>query len=308
MILAADTHAALAELDVRLNTLLPPEYQDVYEDVQPVSMGSAGLLFRPDGRVAWDLMWRSFCDLAMAGGPPHKGTLLEPGSRAAVGAEPERHAEVVKEICRGVVMVTGLRAAASPVPGWVRVRCPGDSTTGWLLRAMVMENVAARAEGSMLDLPAAPAFRLEKEIKNVVTVVAKTCHYWLGHTPRAQQQAIGELFVRLNQESPLAVPAIASEADAQRGDEAVVGEMADAIHRDTGLRLSQHRYAGWLGVEMPNVRAAVWMMRATVVGNVLARREGMVLFVPVPGDGEARRRVVRVVAQMHSLAAAKGVL
>ncbi len=44
-----------------------------YEDVQPVSMGSAGLKFASDGRVAWDEMWGLFCDLALAGGPPHRG-------------------------------------------------------------------------------------------------------------------------------------------------------------------------------------------------------------------------------------------
>ena len=69
---------------------------------------------------------------------------------------------------------------------------------GWLLRAIVMENVAARRQGAMLDLPAAPQFRLDKEIKNVITVTAKTCHYWVGHIPRAQQQAIGELFLRMD--------------------------------------------------------------------------------------------------------------
>jgi len=30
-------------------------------------------------------------------------------------------------------------------------------------------------------LPAGPAFRLDKEIKNVITVVAKTHHYWTEH-------------------------------------------------------------------------------------------------------------------------------
>ena len=73
---------ALEALDARLRTLLPEEYRDVYEDVQPISMGSAGLKYDADGQVAWDQMWGSFCDLAMAGGPPHKGTLLEPGHRS----------------------------------------------------------------------------------------------------------------------------------------------------------------------------------------------------------------------------------
>jgi len=51
----------------------------------------------------------------------------------------------------------------------------------WLVRAIVVENVAVRSEGSALDLPAGPDFRLEKEIKNAVAVIAKTCHYWLEH-------------------------------------------------------------------------------------------------------------------------------
>src|SRR5215213_3663574 len=72
---------ALAELDARLKTILPENYQDSYEDLQPVPMRSAGLKYDGDGRVAWNEIWTSFCDLAMAGGPPHKGTLLEAASR-----------------------------------------------------------------------------------------------------------------------------------------------------------------------------------------------------------------------------------
>jgi hypothetical protein len=33
----------------------------------------------------------------------------------------------------------------------------------------------------VLLLPAGPAFQLEKEIKNVITVLAKTFHYWTEH-------------------------------------------------------------------------------------------------------------------------------
>ena len=69
----------------------------------------------------------------------------------------------------------------SPNLGWIRVQCHSDVMAGWMLRAITMENVAVRSEGRALDLPAAPHFRLDKEIKNVVTVVAKTCHYWMGH-------------------------------------------------------------------------------------------------------------------------------
>ena len=194
------------ELDYRLRIVLPEEYQDTYEELQPAPMKSAGLQYAADGQVAWDKIWGSFCDLAMAGGPPHKGTLLEPGTAAAIAAEPARYQDVVAEICRGVELVTELPATPSPVPGWIRVACYSGGMTGWLLRAIVMENVAARVEGMALDLPAAPSFRLEKEIKNVITVIAKTCHYWLGHMPRAQQRAISTLFMELGARAPLIEP------------------------------------------------------------------------------------------------------
>jgi sirohydrochlorin cobaltochelatase len=104
MTITAEDRDALDTLEVRLKAILPEAYQESYEDVQPVSMGSAGLKYGFDGKVAWDQIWGSFCDLAMAGGPPHKGTLLEPAPRAAIDAQPDRYREVVEAICRGVTM------------------------------------------------------------------------------------------------------------------------------------------------------------------------------------------------------------
>ena len=304
-----DRTAALDELDGRLKTLLPEDYQDSYEDLQPVPMRSAGLKYDTEGRVAWDEIWGSFCDLALAGGPPHKGALLEPASRAQVEAEPARFAEVIDEICRGVTMVTDLPARQSPVPGWVRVDCLSEVMAGWLLRAIVVENVAVRCEGRALDLPAAPDYRLEKEIKNVVTVIAKTCHYWLGHMPRAQKQAIADLFATLTGESPLIVPGVLGESPRADDHDRVSGRIAEIIGHDTALRPSDVRYAGWLGVECPSVRAAVWLMRALVVNNVLSRRQGTVLFVPVNPDSDPDGATVAAsVIRVHGLAAARGIL
>jgi sirohydrochlorin cobaltochelatase len=303
-----DDRQALVELEVKLRTLLPEEYQDSYESLQPVPMGSAGLKYGADGKVAWDEIWQSFCDLAMAGGPPHKGTLLEPGRQAAIDAEPDRYNQVAEEICRGVMMAALLEAQPSPVPGWVRITCLSEAMAGWLLRAIVMENVAARADGVMLDLPAAPHFRLEKEIKNVVTVIAKTSHYWLEHMPRSQQRAIASLLTRMAQESPLVAPALSASGDEDSRDADVFARMAGDIHRDSGLPVSPHRYAGWLGVECASVPTAVWMMRAMVASNILSRREGTVLFVPVNPDSDpGGERVVRSIARIHRLVAARGV-
>jgi sirohydrochlorin cobaltochelatase len=268
--------------------------------VQPAPMRSAGLKYGADGRVAWNEIWQSFCDLAMAGGPPHKGTLLEPGRAADIEAHPHRYAEVAEEICRGIMMAALLEAQPSPHKGWVRVTCLGDGMSAWLLRGIVMENVAVRSEGTALDLPAAPHFRVEKEVKNVVTVIAKTSHYWLEHMPRAQQRAITSLFARLGAESPLVEP---GTADDRTGSDDYATTAA-AIARTTGLTASPHRYTGWLGLQSSSVRHAIWMMRALVAANVLSRREGTVLFIPInPATDPGGKIVARSVARIHHLAA-----
>jgi sirohydrochlorin cobaltochelatase len=297
---------ALEELDFRLRIVLPEEYQDSYEEMQPTAMGSAGLKYAGDGTVAWNEIWGSFCDLAMAGGPPHKGTLLEPATPAEIAARPDRHQEVVDEICRGITMVTDLPARESPTPGWIRTTCFSDPMAGWLLRAIVTENVAVRAEGMALDLPVSPAFRLDKEIKNVITVIAKTCHYWMGHMPRAQRIAIAKLFADLASDTPLVQPAFSIDGVRPDADAPLYAGVAERIHRDTGLRASPHQYAGWLGLECADVNTAVWMMRALVVNNVLSRREGVVLFVPVnPAFDPNGGRVTQTVVQLHRLAAVR---
>jgi sirohydrochlorin cobaltochelatase len=297
---------AFAALETRIRTILPDTYQDCYEEVQPVSMGSASLKYGPDGKVAWDQIWSTFCDLAMAGGPPHKGTLLSPASRAEIEAAPERYEEALAEICRGVGLVTRLVVDTASEAGWVRVTCLNNDMAAWLVRAIVMENVSARHDGRHLFLPAGPAYRVEKEIKNVVTSIAKTCHYWLEHTFPAQERAIGALFAEMEPQTPLIVPA--GEAEAEAAATLAAGVEA-AIHRLTGLPPASRRYLGWAGVACPDVQAAVWIMRALVASNVLARREETVLFVAVnPATDPAGERVVRCTEQIHGFAAARGVV
>jgi sirohydrochlorin cobaltochelatase len=87
----------------------------------------------------------------------------------------------VDEIERGIQLVTGLPVVKSKSPGWVGVRCHDEAMAVWLLRAIIVENVMVRREGEVLYLPAGPAFRVHKEIKNVITAVAKSVHYWSAH-------------------------------------------------------------------------------------------------------------------------------
>ena len=306
MAINAATEAALDELDARLRILLPPDYQDTYEELQPVSMGTAGLKYAADGTVAWDEIWGSFCDLAMAGGPPHKGALLQPGTRADVDADPQRYQDVVDEIRRGITMVTDLETEVSAGPGWVRVDTYSEGMAGWLLRAITMENVAVRLDGRALALPASPAFRIEKEIKNVVTVIAKTTHYWMGHMPRTQRIEVASLLTALAADAPLVQPVWPD--DGLRSEAEVVANAAvvDRLRQETSFRDFEHRYAGWCGVVCAGVQDAVWMMRALVAGNVLARREGTVLFVPLnPEEDPGGERVSRALVRVHGLFAAR---
>ena len=309
MAMTLEDRGKLRALEDRLRTILPEEYQDSYEDVQPVTMGSAALKYGDDGKVAWNDIWVTFCDLAMAGGPPHKGILLEPGSQAEIEAEPDRHRQVVEEVCRGVAMVTGLAAYPSQSPGWVSVDFANLGTAAWLLRAITMENVSVRREKLVLDLPAGPAYRVEKEVKNVIAAIAKTSHYWLGHMQLSRRRAIANLFAEMESLSPLIQPALSGQGFRADTHQELCGKMAEAILQATGLRSSKHQCVGWLGVKCPNVHAAIWMMRAFVACNVLSRREETVVFVPVnPFSDPGGEIVVRLVSQIHHFAAARGVL
>ena len=170
--------------------LLPPRYRDGKE-VSPLPMSSAPVRYDVNGEVAWDEMWTGFCDLALAGGPSHRSTLLEPVTPMQAQADPAGYDRVVAEIERGLRLVTGLPTVRSQTPGWVGLQCENEEMALWLLRAIVVENVCIRREGAALFFPAGPNFRLDAEIKNVVTVVAKTNHYWQEHyfAARVSQQA-----------------------------------------------------------------------------------------------------------------------
>jgi hypothetical protein len=287
---------ALDRIDARLRILLPEQYQETYESLEPVAMRSAGLKLDAAGQVAWDEIWQSFCDLAMAGGPPHKGKWLAPATASEIAASPEQYDIVSAEICRGIWMAADLPAHADR-SGWIRVHCHSATMAGWLLRAIVMENVAARASGVMLYLPASPHFRLEKEIKNVVTVIAKTAHYWMGHVSRSQKALIADLFITMSAESPMISPPLdplMSAADLQH--------VADAVERSTGLVQSHRRCPGWIGFECPSVSTAVWMTRALVAFNLLARREETTLFVPLDREKDPSGTIVAAaVSRAHTL-------
>ena len=267
-----DVPAELAALDARINALLPPQYQHCYSAVPPTSMGSAGLLYGPDGKVAWGQVWTTFCDLALAGGPPHRGKLLEPVAEAAVAAQPTAYAAVVAELDRAIGLTTDLAVVEGHAPGWVGVPCGSPTEAAWLQFAVTAENVSARRRGADLQLPAGPDFQVAKEIKNVVVALAKSYHYWEGHLTDSQQTLA---------EATAWEPASRAEAALDpRAAEAAVVEIEKSL-RAAGVSTTPRRYPGWVGVQLGNDEEAVWIFRAVLADRVLVRREGRVLYFPV---------------------------
>ena len=144
----------------------------------PTSMGSAPFVWR-DGRPDWGAMWTTFCDLALHGGPPQRGP-----EQALRAPDPARLAEstpgVREELERGILETTGLVAEPAE-PGWLAVRCQSRRMAAWLCAAIILENVEAAVAGDRLLLPAGPDFRVEDQVRSVITVLAKTYHYWREH-------------------------------------------------------------------------------------------------------------------------------
>jgi hypothetical protein len=142
----------------------------------------------------------------------------------------------------------------------------------WLQFAVTAENVSARRRDKVLQLPAGPGFRAEKEIKNVVVALAKAAHYWEGHLTDSQQALAG---------ADAWEPAGPAEAAANPAAyEASRSELEDGL-READLAPLPPRYAGWVGVEAADEEDAVWLLRAVLAERVLARREENVLYLPV---------------------------
>jgi sirohydrochlorin cobaltochelatase len=289
-----EDRAELFALDAKINGLLPPQYQNCYDAVKPVSMGTAELVYGNDGKVAWDQIWTSFCELALAGGPPHRGTLLQAVSPEEVYEAPEQYQEVVKEIARGIWLVTELPVLPHIAPGWVGVRCWSLAMASWMVRAIVVENISVRREQELIYLPAGPQFRLTKEIKNVITALAKTYHYWTFHMPANTGMDSASMVNAVATE--LLEPALPWEAGAEpEAYRSVVEEIERDIQQATGLATLPSNHIGWIGVQCADVDAVVWLMRALIVENIMVRMEGDRLFLPASPKFKETQKTQKIV-------------
>lgn len=260
----------LAEFNALVKALLPARYQHCYSSVPAGSMGSASLKYGADGKVLWDSIWTTFCDLALAGGPPHRGKLLEPVSEPEALSDTERYEAVVAETRRAIRLTTEFATLPGYAPGWLGVQCESADHAAWLQLAVTAENVSARRRADVLQVPAGPAFRVEKEIKNVVVALAKAHHYWDGHLSETQQ-SLGE--------GDLWEPATPWEADTPE-HRTTLGEITQRL-RALGLQADPSRYAGWIGIATSEEAEAVWLLRAVLINRLLARREGGTLYLAI---------------------------
>lgn len=272
-ITSAQLQHELQALDERINAILPPRYVGCFEDVPSASMGSASLNYDASGRVDWGEIWTSFCHLALAGGPPHRGKLLGPVSADEIATEPDAARKVAEEIARGIGLTTPFGTVPGKMPGWVGVSCDDAEMAGWLERAIVAENVIARRDGATLLVPAGPRFRVEKEIKNVIVSVAKTSHYLVEHVPEGSRPK--------GMAGKLVEPPLPTEIDAAHDAyQTAIAELAEFAGQ---LRLETvaDQAPGWIGLRCASEEMAIWICRAIIVDDILARREGAVLCLPV---------------------------
>ncbi len=175
----------------------PPDNPSTAPPDRRAPMAAAPMKYAADGTVDWGNMWDSFCELAQAGGPPHRATVLRAPDPTTVDPTDPAYQSVAAEISRGILAVSGLPAAPAQ-PGWIAVQCRSAAQARWLADSILEENVAAQAVDNTLLLPLAAYFTTKGEIKNVITVVAKTTHYWADHLPAEVKQALA-VQVRVSQ-------------------------------------------------------------------------------------------------------------
>lgn len=193
------SHGEIARPSVRPEALEGP---GALEGRAPMS--SATFVYRDDGSPDWGAMWSGFCELALFGGPPHRGedSALQASGSCGMNSAPTPGIDAIAEIRRGIKETTGLEAGEAR-NGWLAVPCESRKMAAWLCASIILENVDARCEGDLLYVPAQEDYDLKNEVKSVITVVAKTHHYWLEHV--AGQQLQGEGCAR--PASPFRIPA-----------------------------------------------------------------------------------------------------
>jgi sirohydrochlorin cobaltochelatase len=287
--------AELQQLETRINALLPPRYVGCFEAVSPASMGSAKLRYDSQGRVVWGEIWTTFCHLALAGGPPHRGRFLPAVAEEEIASEPQAYQAMVAELQRALGLCVELPILEDVPSGWIGLQCESPAIAAWLVRAIIAENVMARHEDAVLLVPVGPSFRVEKELKNVVVAVAKSCHYLFDHLePELMPSGVATRLVRPPLPEEIAV-------DRHRYHEAAT-MLQQHIQQTTGMTTRLGESPGWVGCDCGDDESAVWLLRAVATADILVRREEAVLYLPVDvSHTKAIEKIAQAVGSAYRL-------
>ena len=237
-------------------------------------MAAAPFVWRADGRPDWRAMWTSFCELALFGGPPHRG--VEQALRGFRGDGEASDPEMVAEIRRGIRETTGLHAELEAA-GWIAIACESRAMAQWLGAAIALENVEVRVEDVRLLLPAGPRFRLEDEVKSIITVVAKTHHYWAMHrgnvrdgVPRPLRVGVGGA----GDAKTLLIDALRRRYGRRRAVLTSPAQVLDVNDHAVDLVLVELGQGGEApGFEWSMIGAAIGVFSASAVADALRRDE-----------------------------------
>jgi hypothetical protein len=113
----------------------------------------------------------------------------------------------------------------------------------------------------------------------------------------------------MESESPLIQAPFSNRGTRTATDEKLRDTIAAKIHSQTGPQATAREYHGWLGINCLNVPAAIWRMRVMVASNVLCRREGNFIYVPVnPSSDPNGERIAGLLVRAHRVARAQRVI
>jgi sirohydrochlorin cobaltochelatase len=100
-------------------------------------------------------------------------------------------------------------------------------------------------------------------------------------------------------EPPLPEEIAAAPAEAR----AAIDELREGLSQQLSLTTIESESPGWIGVECASEEMAIWLQRAVVVENILARRELEVVFLPVGmSDRAVQERPILVSALVKAAA------
>lgn len=143
-------------------------------------MAAAPIVYDDSGKVAWDKMWDSYCNLAKEGGPSHRGKDQSIIKKSHITPETEEYRAAMNEALRGVGLIVPYKLSEDN-DGWITLELETSNKAKWFNEVINEENVEAKQNGKTILLPINDDFDVTHDVKSIITVVGKAHHYWKIH-------------------------------------------------------------------------------------------------------------------------------